>query len=136
MSVRVRIEGEKFIDLVDDIQEETLAPARELAAQSGDLLLSDVKRRLKARTADPAPPGEAPAYQSGELHDSFKRLPVRVRANVVSSGVRSSEDYGKVGALEFGYVTPAGTHVLPRPFLRPAEEAIQQQIDKLAGELL
>lgn len=136
MSVYVRVEGEKFIDLVDEIQDETIGAAKELAAQGGDLLLADVKRRLKSRSGQPAPAGESPAYQSGELHNSFRRLPVKVKENTVTSGIRSSEDYGKVGAPEFGYVSANGKQVKARPFLRPAEQAIQPELDKLAESLL
>lgn len=137
MSVNVKIEGDRFIDLSDEILEESLAPVKEVVKQGGALYLGEVQRRLKLRTGETAPEGEAPAFQSGELQRSFKQLPVRVSGNTVTSGIRShGQDFGKINGLEYGRVTPEGKQVKARPFLRPAAEAVQPQIDALGESLL
>lgn len=134
--IRTRITGDNLIDLADEILDETIAPVKAVAEQAGGILLADVQRRLRTRSGETAPEGEAPAYQSGDLLNSFRRLPVRVKENTVTSGIESSEPFGKVNGLEYGRVTPEGKQVKARPFLRPAEEAVQSKVDALAESLL
>lgn len=143
MSVFVVIGGDSFVDLADEIMEETRPVVFELARSAGKILLSDVQRRLRRRVAastntkhgTPAPPGEPPAYQSGATYRSFSTLGVRVQDNVVTSGIKSSMP-AEVNSLEHGHVTAAGTMVAPRAFLRPADESVQPEIDRLAATLL
>src|SRR5690606_15435712 len=141
--IRVEVRGESLIDLADDVTDETLPVVKDLMRRASDSLLSEVRRRLRTRQGpEPSPPGEPPAQQTGALARSFERMPVRVRGRTVSGGIRSTEDYRKIGALEYGGVrTPKGTqgsewakrkvrsalksqgtfHIRARPFLRPSE---------------
>lgn len=139
MSVNVRIEGENFIDLGDEIVNETLPVVKQLAKAASKIFLTNVQRRLRGRIAArgaASAEGEAPNYQSGDLYRSFDTASVRVLSNVVQAGIKSSEPHEKVNSIEYGHVSKGGVHVGPRPFLRPAEEAIRPEIDALAESML
>lgn len=145
--INVQLYGDKFIDLTDEITEETRAPVMQMARNAGRALLFEVRSLLRRHAhvygpllpgqtrARSSPPGLPPAYQKGDLYHSFKLLNTRVKENTVTSGIKTDQG-AKANSLEYGEVLADGTHVPPRPYMRPAEEAVQKFIDADAATLL
>lgn len=74
-------------------------------------------------------PGEPPAVDTGELRAS-------IGAEQVGGVLRVGSGLPKAAGLEFGTTTPSGGTVAPRPFMRPAFEAVRDEMTQVAaGEL-
>lgn len=100
--IEVRVSGVAgSVNLADELEKDFRKRARGAVLEAGRLLQKEVRLQLKRHAGpDASPEGEPPAYQSGELYDSIKVLPVRVRGTSVSSGV--SSDHPGAFALEYG----------------------------------
>lgn len=135
MTIRVTIEGDNLIDLVDEIEEETLPIALNAVDRAADVLLGKTQELLRRRRGpEPAPEGQPPAEQKGDLAKSFVKIKPRVSGRVVTSGIRSNED--GVNRLEYGATDSRGIVTKPHPFLRPAVEAAEPVVTKLLEDAL
>lgn len=109
MSARLSVKPTK-IDLLAQAEESFKKNARRALTQSAQVLLRHVQYQLRrtkpagrrrGKGRNPASsPGEPPAYQTGKLARSWKRLRTRLRRGYGSSGVTSSEK--AAFALEYG----------------------------------
>lgn len=134
MSIKIKIYGDK-IDLADELEEEFHQLAKDAVGEAADMLLADIHDRLDNRRGPaPAPEGEAPAMQTGELSRSFKRINPRIRGRVASSGIISR--HPGANRLEFGATDSRGIRTLPHPYVRPALDAMEEPISRLLEEKL
>lgn len=126
--------GSDKLDLADDIQEEFQDKAKAAIGDAADVLLTDIKSRLRRRRQDAAPAGEPPAEHTSKLLESYKRITPRVVGPVAISGIRSRH----LGAnrLEVGFTDERGIRTLPHPHVRPAIAATRAEIDALLQERL
>jgi hypothetical protein len=123
------------LDLADELQEEFVDGAKVAMRQGSRLLRDEVRRRLRLRKGPvPAPEGEPPAEQTGELVRSIKVLPVRVRGRVVSGGIKT--DHPGATRLEFGAVDKRGVRTFPHPFLLASQEAVADEVTRLLNEAI
>lgn len=134
MTIKVRVYADK-IDLADELEEAFHEEAKAGLAEAADLVLADIKRRLRLRRGPEAvPEGEPPAYQQGKLERSYKRIAPKIRGRVASSGVYS-RDPG-ANRLEFGAIDSRGIRTLPHPHVRPAFDAKEAEVDALLQQRL
>lgn len=131
MSVLIRVEGEAHLDLTDEILDESLPLVMEKADEAAAMLLAEVQRNLQRRKGpDAAPAGEPPAEHTGELAASYKVIKARSLGDGrVRSGIQSR--HPGAARVEFGATDVRGITTKPHPYVRPAEEAMQQPITAL-----
>jgi hypothetical protein len=124
-------------EMAADVKRDLLADTLPVVDAAGERLTTEVRLRLTRLRGRPSTAGEAPAQQSGDLARSFSKMPARIGRNGSSivGGTKSTEDYRKIGALEYGS-TEGGRHLAARPFLRPAAEVAMQQMDDELGRTL
>jgi hypothetical protein len=173
--IRVRESGDDWSLLTDEVRRDTEARALVVVDRASIALHKDIVARLsRSGGGRPAPEGNAPALQTGELSRAFAPMPAKLkypggkaggmrRPGRATGGVHTpsrtrrdgQEWWPIIGALEYGSVRmatgTAGTnyskrkaklgmkslgayHMRPRPFIRPAEEAIQPVLDRLMVE--
>jgi hypothetical protein len=169
MSARISVQPTK-IDLLKQADDSFKKNARRALTQSSQVLLRSVQYQLRrtkpggrSRGRNPASaPGEPPAYQTGRLAKSWKRLRTRLRRGYASSGVTSSEK--RAFALEYGEVIgvrkvgKAGSRrrrtfnalvrglanfgvgnlyrVAPRPYLKAASDDAEPEITRILTEVV
>lgn len=134
MTMKIEIVTDK-VDLADDLEEEFHQLAKDAVAEAADLVLGDIKRRLSLRKGPrPAPEGEPPAFQTGQLSRSYKRINPRIRGRVASSGVISRDP--AANRLEYGATDSRGIRTLPHPHVRPAFEAMEDQATEIIATRL
>jgi hypothetical protein len=140
-----REKPDDWAELTEAVREDTLQRAVVVVDQASDKLHGEVSRRLRQRRGEAAPAGEPPAMQTGELARAFAAMRAKIgrRRNRVTGGLHTpnrkranGEDWWPViGALEYG-ATVNGVHHPARPFLRPSEDVVQREVDRLlAGEM-
>jgi hypothetical protein len=129
--MRFQVRNDK-IDLADELEAEFVAVARQTLTEAGSIGHRHARRKIEQYgPAGPAPPGSTPATFTGNLSRLTKQLPTRVRGRVASSGVIYAPH---AHLLEYGYTKKSGHRVLPRPFIAPAQEAAQPEVDALLRE--
>lgn len=134
MTIRVEVHGDSLIDMADDITDEEKPRVRKIVREASTMLRARMQRILRARSGEPSAPGQAPAEQTGELANSIREIGTTVRQNIVRGGVEvgKEEDIEKVQSLEFGAVGPDARILAARPFMRPAEAAVEARVSRLA----
>lgn len=75
-------------------------------------------------------PGEAPANDLGGLHDSIYVKYRRLNQYAYSADIGASAPYAD--QLEWGYPP---NNVLPRPFLRPAVDRVEAEMDGIIADI-
>lgn len=134
MSMKLLVTGAP-IDLADELEEEFRNNARNGLTECGEVYLGHVRETLRRRKGpDPAPEGEPPAAQEGDLAESFRRLPTRVRGRSASSGVES--EHPGAARLEHGKVDVRGIRTFPHPYFGPAAEASEAEITAILTKLV
>ena len=138
MSITFGVVREDKIDLADELIEEFRTEARAVVREGVDLYVAKIKRNLTRISGRVSQEGETPARQSGELERSFKRGSIRLGRDKasISGTIDSTEPWEKINGLEYGATGPDGRRLLPRPYLRPAEQAVEPKIEKLFEERL
>ena len=101
--------------LVDAIQKKLTGPSSGELEQTAGIVYRE------------SAPGEPPAYATGVLHDSVKATAARRVGSAVEASYGPSADFASV--LEFGGRNDTGGRVLPRPFVRPAEQETIPKLD-------
>lgn len=136
--VKLEVYGDSLIDLADDVTEETRGPASKVMRKASLLMRDDMRRRVRRRKGQVSEPGQPPAEQSGELAREIRAVNTSVKGNVIRGGteVGKAEDIPKVQSLEYGAVGDDGRVMKARPFMRPTEEAIQAEVDRMLREAL
>jgi hypothetical protein len=135
MSVNVRVYGDK-LDLADELADEFHDEAAKAVTDGAKILLAE-SHRLIARWGPnaPAPAGQTPATITGDLLRLTRLRRGRVRRN--SRVAQAAVQYAPHSWLvEFGHINVDGTRTLPRPFVRPAVENTEADIDRLLTERL
>ena len=135
MSMNFRIRGEGKIDLAEELMDEFIPNARVVVRDASDILLAETKRIIAAYGRGPAPPGSTPGTETGNLLRMTKRGSVRMgrdRASVSGAVLYPPHSH----LVEYGHTNVDGTRTLPRPFIRPALEAAEPQIQQLFEERL
>lgn len=136
MTVKVVVYGDK-LDLADEVAEEFVAEAKDVAGEAGNIMLAEAQRLAKLRigTAQTAAPeGQPPEYDSGEFYRKLKRIPPRVKGRVASSGIQSN--HPGAARIEWGGTDSRGIRTLPHPIFRPAAANSEQPITELAQRKL
>ena len=132
MTVRVRLYGD-YLDLADELRDELVEPAKAVVSEARDVVLAEVKRLLQLQRGRPSPAGAPPAYETGDLLRSFRKLRTSVSGGTVSAGF-SSSDPG-VNRQEFGGRDSRGIVVPARPFVRPAFERMRGEVQRILETL-
>jgi hypothetical protein len=132
--MRVRVYGDK-LDLADELQEEFIVEARLVVAEGARILLAESQRKIAAYGRGPAPAGSTPGTVTGNLLKMTKLGTVRQGRDrrSVSGAVRYAPH---AHLVEYGHDNVDGTRTLPRPFIRPALEAAEPQVERLFREKL
>lgn len=134
--MRVYITEAQLDGIGDELWEE-LEPRTEKALAEGAQLIVDAAqlnlRRRRGTGRSTAPAGEAPEFDTGELHDSVKLL-----GKVRRSKYQVRQGYGSQHPAsilhEYGGLTKGGVGGVPRryparPYLRPAEEQTREAVE-------
>lgn len=134
MSLKLMVTGAP-LNLADELEEEFQKNARVAMTRCADVLLRNVRTNLRKRKGpEPAPEGQPPAEQEGELSQSFRRLPTRVKGRYASSGVESA--HPGAARLEWGKTDVRGVRTFPHPYLAPAAEESEAEITAILTELV
>ena len=134
--VAVRVYGD-YIDLADEIMDELLPRAKDAMTEARDLIYDEAKRLLTMRgPGPPAPPGQPPATQTGELVRSLRKLPVTVSQSrrTIKTGISSNHPGAarlEFGARTSGLIGPPIAH----PWLRPAFENTRAEYTRILESL-
>lgn len=134
MTIQARVYGDSLINLADELLDEVKPGARQAVREASTMLRERMQRILRAKSGWPSAPGEAPAMDTEELANDIREIGTTIRNNIVRGGVAvgTEEDIPKVQSLEFGAVGAGARILLARPFMRPAEEAIEADVTRLA----
>jgi hypothetical protein len=134
MTIKVKITHDKSL-ITKEARAEFRRDVRGALRGASDILLTEIKRRLGARTGpEPSPEGEAPARRTGKLLRSYRRLAVRARLDVASGGIISK--HPGANRLEFGATDTRGVRTLPHPHVRPALAAVEGHVNRYLADLL
>lgn len=139
--IRVQVTGEEIEVFAETLYEE-LRPAMEERVRAASELMAGRLRTVLSRIGEPIP-GLPPARVSGELQESMNPLPLRVTKTSVRSGagvwVDDPEERARIArkaaALEYGGTDRKGRVHPPYPFLRPTEEALRDEIERMLEDL-
>jgi hypothetical protein len=133
--MKFEIYGDK-LDLADELLEDFRKVARGAVRDGSKILLEESHRLIKQYGPGPAPPGSTPGTgETGNLLKMTKLGNVRFGRDKRSySGAVIYAPHAYL--LEYGHTNVDGTRTLPRPFIRPAQEAAQPKIHRLFEERL
>jgi hypothetical protein len=129
--MRAKVYGDdSWLDLADEVTDDTIPIVKRAANAASDVYLNDLRSRLRSRKGPgAAPEGQSPAEQTGELVNGLRRIAANVKGRIVKGGVRhTSMDYEEINSIEYGAVGPSGRVSKARPFIRPAEAALEKNI--------
>lgn len=130
-NIRVRLSAEEFSG---NLEGEVLEGAEEVVGRAADRTVERVKSLLSRPFAGrPTEPGSPPLKRRGDLAASVRRTPVESDGKRIVSSRVIVDDEG-AGRLEFGAVDKRGIRTFPHPFLRPAFEEMQDEIDDMLRE--
>lgn len=137
MSITFNVHTDR-IDLAEELEEEFRKEARAVVREAVDLYVDEIKDQLRKTGSRPSRPNEPPSMQSGDLERSFRRGSVRLQRGKASiqGDVISTLPYEEVNGVEYGHTKPTGERVLPRPFVRPADEVAGPKVEALFEERL
>jgi hypothetical protein len=115
---RVTEQRETVEGLADDLLDEARAGAEQRMSDGQDLLLRELRTTLGyPGGGEPSRTNEPPRYQSGDLHDSWKKSKPRwIKKGLILRGSLYSR-HPAAGPLEFGALRALG--IAPRPYYRP-----------------
>jgi hypothetical protein len=141
---------EDWGDMTDDIREEVVGEAIVVVNAMSHRLLMLIRKNLSRPGAGtPAAPGDSPARQRGDLYNAFSKIPAwrsqrstskkasRVYGGVQTAALHPTAKVGWLGiirTLEYG-ATINGRHHPARPFIRPAEEVMSGELDRMMARL-
>lgn len=137
--MRARLSELELIGLGDEIWEEFFPRAEAALGEAVDLVVAEAKTNLsraKGTKLTVAAAGEPPEYDEGELHDSVR--PGKVRKTKYSIRKEYGSEHPGAGLHEFGgTITQNGVTRAypPRPYMRPAEEKVADEIDAMLRDL-
>lgn len=126
--------GGDFTGLAEEAMAELRPRAERAVDEASDLLVDAVQAELKRSRGGPAPEGQPPAYESGELHDSIEKVPVKWLNRFLLSGGAESE-LEQAARLEFGGTDSEGRRILPHPYFRAAGEKVRAKIERILEAL-
>jgi hypothetical protein len=136
MTVKIVVYGDK-LDLADEIGEEFVQEAKDVAGEAGDIMLAEAQRLAKLRVGTAqtaAPEGQPPEFDTGAFYRSLKRITPRVKGRVASSGIQSNDP--GAARIEWGATDSRGIRTLPHPIFRPAAANSEQPITDLCQRKL
>ena len=133
MSLKIVVHGDK-LDLADELAEQYVDEALEVIGDAGTLAFNEVQHQLARRIGSPrtrtaAPEGQPPELDTGELRESYSRIPPRVKGAVATSGVQSN--HPGAARVEYGATDERGIRTLPHPAVRIAFTNIEPAVDEL-----
>lgn len=121
------------IDLADELEKDSVKDAKSAVLEASKILLDESHRLIRAYGRGPAPPGSTPGTETGDLLKMTKLGNVRMGRDKRSvSGAVKYAPHAHL--LEYGHTNVDGTRTLPRPFIRPAQEAAEPKIQRLFEE--
>ncbi len=135
--MRARLTEADLLGMVEESREELMASVEPRLNEAVDVVVRAAKSNLarqRGTRATAAAPGQPPEYDTGELHDSVK--PMRIRKTKYAIRKEYGSEHPSAGLHEWGgTVTRNGVKRTypPRPYLRPAEEASAEEVDRILG---
>lgn len=132
--IKVRMSELELADLGEEIWDD-LKPRAEAAARRGaEIIVARAKANL-SRPGTPqtsSAPGSAPEMDTGRLRNSMQVFGVKVTKSSIRAEYGSDEP--DAGLHEWG--GSVGKRVYPpRPYMRPAEDAVAAEVDELVRAL-
>jgi phage gpG-like protein len=146
-TIRVHVRGDDANGLAEELMRE-LRPRMGNAVLAGVLILEGAVKEELSRpgtgrvyergetTHQASAPGQPPAVDTGRLRNSITHAGPTWQGDSVEAEVGTNVEYAAV--LEYGGTTGKGGRVrlAPRPFMRPALERAESQVDAAMEAML
>lgn len=120
------VEGQQIFDDAYNDWRQTATPR---VTKAADVWVSGVKSMLSRTSTSPAPQGAPPAFVTGNLYRSVRRLAVRSTKWSRRSGIHI--DHEGANRLEFGTTDSRGVTTYPHPFWRPVRAATEKLVEAI-----
>jgi hypothetical protein len=136
MTVRVKVEGDDLDGFADAMLEDLEPRLVRAADRAASGMVGTIRRILSRRPAgeEILGPGAPPAYRSGELYNSIVAHPAKASGSAVEAEYGSPLE--QAGPLEYGGTWDNGVYHGPHPFIRPAEDEMREEVERIVAEEL
>lgn len=122
------------IHLVDDVMELFSSQGPRAMDDASDEFLDEVRSELMLSVDAEVGPDESPTMRTGDLAQSFRKLPLWKFPEVIVGGVYS-DDPG-ASRLEWGRVDIRGIRTFPHPYLTRAARRVEEKVDRAFDDVV